>query len=68
MIVIQLFQSVEPKHTPKLVTAFINLFARLSKLVNEVIKVRDSYNLDHDANFVRFEIGLELIPSVLDCG
>ena len=55
MIVIQLFQSVEPKHTPKLVTAFINLFARLSKFVNEVIKGRDSYNLDHDSIFVRFE-------------
>ena len=49
-------------------TAFINPFARFPKFVNEVIKGRDSYNLDHDANFVRFEIGLELILSVLECG
>ena len=51
-----------------MVTAFINSFVRLTEFLNEVIERRDSYNLDHDANFVQLEIRSGLIRSVHDCG
>ena len=50
------------------VTAFINSFVRFTEFLNEVIERRDSYNLDHDANFVQLEIRSGLIRSVHDCG
>ena len=49
-------------------TAFINPFARFTEFLNEVIERRESYNLDHDVNFVQLEIRSGLIRSVFDCG
>ena len=49
-------------------TAFINPFARFTEFLNEVIERRDSYNFDHDVNFVQLEIRSGLIRFVLDCG
>ena len=44
------------------------MVTEFTEFLNEVIERRDSYNLDHDANFVQLEIRSGLIRSVLDCG
>ena len=47
---------------------FVFVVTEFTEFLNEVIERRDSYNLDHDANFVQLEIRSGLIRSVLDCG